>query len=85
MKTNVLCYAQLVMAKKCKNEWDVSHYLPMVNLSQGDEFNFVEVKENDIRKRCPTYDNVFLQAFTFKDNFSCCLPIVEFNEVKLLF
>ena len=85
METNVLCYEQLVMVETCKNELDASHYLPMVNLSQGDEFNIVEVKENEIRKRCPTHDKVFLQAFTFKDGFNFCLQIVESNEISCYF
>ena len=85
METNVLCHEQLFMDETCKNELDVAHYLPIVNLSQGDEFNLVEVKENKIRKRLPTYDKVFLQTFIFKDDFNSCWQIVESNEVKLLF
>ena len=46
-------HEQLVMAKTCKNELEVSHDLTMVDLSQGDEFNLIEVKENAIRKRLP--------------------------------
>ena len=73
---------QLVMAKTYKNELKISHDLPIVNLSKDDEFNRVGVKENVIRKRCPTYDKVFLQAFIFKDDFNSCLQIVESNEVS---
>ena len=54
---------QLVMAKTCKNKLDVSHYLPMVDLSQDDEFTLIEVKENEIRN---IYDKVFLQASIFQ-------------------
>ena len=54
METNFLFHDQLVMAETCKNELEVSHDLPMVTSSQGDEFNLVEVKENEIRKRFPT-------------------------------
>ena len=56
----------------------------MVNLSQDDEFTLVEVKENKIRKRCPRYDKVFLQAFIFKDDLISCLQIVESNEMIVL-
>ena len=66
----------------CKNELDVAHYSHIVNLFQGDEFNLVEVKEDEIRKKLPTYDKVFLKAFTFKDSFSSCLPIGEFTGVS---
>ena len=82
IETNVLCHEQLVMAKTWKNELEVSHDLSMVTLSQGDEFNLVEVKENEIRKRCPTYEKVFLQVFIFKGDFNFCLQIVESNEVS---
>ena len=40
------------------------------------------MKENEIRKRLPTYDKVFLQTFIFKDDFNSCLPVVESNEVS---
>ena len=40
------------------------------------------MKEDEIRKKLPTYDKVFLQAFTFKDSFNSCLPIVESNGVS---
>ena len=40
------------------------------------------MKENKIRKRCPRYDKVFLQAFIFKDDFNSCLQIVESNEIS---
>ena len=82
METNILCYEQLVMAKTCKNELEISHDLPKVTPSKDDAFNLVEEKEDEIRKKLPTYDKVFLQAFTFKDSFSFCLPIVESNGVS---
>ena len=40
------------------------------------------MKEDELRKKLLTYDNVSLQAFTFKDSFSSCLPIVESNGVS---
>ena len=40
------------------------------------------MKEDELRKKLLTYDNVSLQAFTFKDSFSSCLPIVESNQVS---
>ena len=82
MNTNVLCYEQLVMDETCKNKLEISYDLPIVTPSKGDEFNLVEVKGDEIRKKLPTYDKVFLQAFTFKDSFSFCLPIVESNAVS---
>ena len=82
MNTNVLCYEQLVMDETCKNELKVSHDSSMINLTQDNEFTIVEMKENDIRKRLPTYNKVFLQAFIFKDDFNSCLQIVKSNEVS---
>ena len=40
------------------------------------------MKANENKKRLPTYDKVFLQAFIFKDDFNSCLQIVESNEVS---
>ena len=85
MDSNVLCYEQLVMAETCKNELEISHDLPKVTPSKDGAFNLVEEKEDEIRKRLPTYDKVFLQTFIFKDDFNSCWQIVESNEVKLLF
>ena len=85
IETSVLCHQQLVMAETWNNELKISHDLLLVTPSQDDEISFVEVKENEIRKRLPTYDKVFLQAFIFKDDFNSCWQIVESNEVKLLF
>ena len=82
METNVLCHEQLFMDETCKNELDVTHYLPIFNLFQSDEFNLVEVKGDEIRKKLSTYYKVFLQAFTFKDSFNSCLRIVESNGVS---
>ena len=65
MENNVLCREQLVMEGTCKNELKISHDLLMVTPSQGDEFNLVKVKEDEIRKRLFTYDKVFLQVFSF--------------------
>ena len=79
---NAIGSKQLVMAEACKNELEVSLDLPMVTPSKDNEFNLVEEKEDEIRKKLPTYDKVFLQAFTFKDSFSSCFPFVESNEVS---
>ena len=70
------------MDETCKHKLKISYDLPIVTPSKGDEFNLVEVKGDEIRKKLPTYDKVFLQAFTFKDSFSSCLPIVESNGVS---
>ena len=40
------------------------------------------MKENEIRKRLPSNDKVFLQVFIFKNDFKSCLPILESNEVS---
>ena len=82
MERNVLCYEQLVMAETCKNELEISHDLPKVTPSKDGEFNLVEEKEDEIRKKLPTYDKVFLQAFILKDDFTSCLLIVESNGVS---
>ena len=70
IEINVLCHEQLVMAKTSNL------------LSQSCEFNLIEVKDNEIKKRFPTYDKVFLHAFILKDDFNSCLPIVESNKVS---
>ena len=70
------------MAETCKDVLKISHDLPMVSLSQDVELSLVEVNENEIRKRFPTYDKVFLQAFIFKDYVTSCFSIVESNEVS---
>ena len=77
-----MCHEQLVIVETCKDVLKISHDLSKVTSSQDDEFFLVEVKKNEIRKRFPTYDKVFLQAFIFKNDFHSCLLILESNEIN---